>query len=285
MNKVTESFYSYISPVLVNTANVAAFDLDYTLIRAAKGVFPKLKNKYKLVNEYYDGALIDYDIVFLPGRIEKLIDLQNQGYMITIITNQKVTRYLPLNSKLSRLNIVIKILEKYNINIIAMMATGTDKYRKPSIGMWRNIFGNQKLKVGFYCGDAAGRISDFSDSDAQFARNLQIPFYLPEQIFSYYIPTDKDTLYILFGSISTMNLRKSYIEKYRNLLISENTYVISGEFTNPQEQIGNKYIGSNIIYIYFSAIDSRFSKLKAVKDFFKNLIFPSSYQEISNTHI
>ena len=38
-------------------------------------------------------------------------------------------------------------------------------------------------KNSFYCGDAAGRKNDFSDSDKNFAKNIGIEFYIPEKIF------------------------------------------------------------------------------------------------------
>ena len=50
--------------------------------------------------------------------------------------------------------------------------------------MWnefQNLVGTPKYT--FYCGDAAGRIGDFSDSDKEFAKNAGIPFITPEEIF------------------------------------------------------------------------------------------------------
>lgn len=40
-----------------------------------------------------------------------------------------------------------------------------------------------KLNWVYYCGDAAGRKNDFSDSDIKFAENLQVEFKHPEEIF------------------------------------------------------------------------------------------------------
>jgi hypothetical protein len=39
--------------------------------------------------------------------------------------------------------------------------------------------------VEYYCGDAAGRSGDFSDSDRVFAENAQIMFKVPEEVFTY----------------------------------------------------------------------------------------------------
>lgn len=67
-----------------------------------------------------------------------------------------------------------------------------DLMRKPEIGM-KNQF-EQDLKTRYetlphlewcyYCGDAAGRPSDFSDSDKEFARKLGVTFKLPEEVFT-----------------------------------------------------------------------------------------------------
>ena len=40
-----------------------------------------------------------------------------------------------------------------------------------------------EVKSGFYCGDAAGRPQDYSDSDKIFAQNAGIKFYTPEELF------------------------------------------------------------------------------------------------------
>ncbi len=187
MQEITKSFHLYISQNIVNYGYAAGFDLDWTLIRPSKGTFPKIKNKYKYLNEIkphnHGKLMIDYDVVILPGRLGKLLELQKLGYMIIIVTNQKVTRFSPLNSRISRINLVIKILEHYDIHPIVMMSTAEDVYRKPNTGMWDYIFTSNVINNSFYCGDAAGRTSDFSDSDAQFAKNANLTFYVPEQIF------------------------------------------------------------------------------------------------------
>lgn len=62
------------------------------------------------------------------------------------------------------------------------------KMRKPNTGMF-DYFNNDissdeiKLNWKFYCGDAAGRKADFSDSDKIFAENLKVTFKLPEDVF------------------------------------------------------------------------------------------------------
>lgn len=80
-------------------------------------------------------------------------------------------------------------------------ATEDDCYRKPNTGMWdvleRSSWGSalfvaidSTLKVlttdravSFYCGDAAGRKEDFSNSDKEFAKHAGLLFKTPEDVF------------------------------------------------------------------------------------------------------
>ncbi|KAL6944565.1 hypothetical protein ACO0RG_001302 [Hanseniaspora osmophila] len=73
--------------------------------------------------------------------------------------------------------------------------------RKPEIGMFETFqqdvhkcFLSEKdaskdIALEFYCGDAAGRPTDFSDSDFQFAKALKTQFLTPEKFITEY--TDK----------------------------------------------------------------------------------------------
>ncbi|CAI4048737.1 hypothetical protein N7582_004458 [Saccharomyces uvarum] len=72
-----------------------------------------------------------------------------------------------------------------------------EKVRKPMTGMADffktdidNAYGvseslptTPKLNWIYYCGDAAGRKKDFSDSDKKFAENLNVEFRYPEEVF------------------------------------------------------------------------------------------------------
>lgn len=151
------------------TLSLAAFDLDWTLIRPRNGTFPLNIN----------------DNIIMDRRIEILKKYQDGGYTIIILTNQKVTSRNPLDFKLKRLNNIGNLFKSYGIQVMIFMSISDDMYRKPNIGMISEI--NQIIpnsKIVFYCGDAAGRNSDFSDSDLKFAQNAGINFYLPETIFN-----------------------------------------------------------------------------------------------------
>ncbi|KAL6948818.1 hypothetical protein ACO0QE_001291 [Hanseniaspora vineae] len=76
--------------------------------------------------------------------------------------------------------------------------------RKPEIGMFEmfqqdmnNYYhlkngASEDIKLEFYCGDAAGRPTDFSDSDLELANNLQTEFLTPEEFMIRY--TDKKSV-------------------------------------------------------------------------------------------
>ncbi|KAL1998240.1 hypothetical protein VTN02DRAFT_6553 [Thermoascus thermophilus] len=70
-------------------------------------------------------------------------------------------------------------------------ATQYDEYRKPRVGMWREVLDDYDLDDGegvdlqgsFFVGDAAGRPGDHSCSDRDFAANVGIAFKTPEEFF------------------------------------------------------------------------------------------------------
>jgi len=151
----------------IKVTKVASFDLDWTLVKPAYGKFPKDQT----------------DNVFMDNRVKVLKSYITSGYSIVIFTNQKITPRETLVKKLARMDDVINKLKSVDINVILFMST-EDNYRKPNTGMWVAMFKLLSgINLGFYCGDAAGRPGDFSDSDKQFAKNCNIQFYTPEEIF------------------------------------------------------------------------------------------------------
>jgi bifunctional polynucleotide phosphatase/kinase len=78
------------------------------------------------------------------------------------------------------------------VPISYIYATDDDNYRKPMRGMYDLIKSLLPTKCSFvyYCGDAAGRLNDFSISDLYFANNVGLPFKTPEDIFQ--LVHDKD---------------------------------------------------------------------------------------------
>lgn len=151
----------------------AGFDLDWTIIRPYKGKLHNGNTNFRI----------------LPHRIQRLRELAMQGYYILIITNQKPYGNHNINAINTLLNNFQVILQTAGItNVLICSATSRDMsniYRKPNIGFITSItaISGPFLPGSFYCGDAAGRPTDFSDTDFAFARNASLQFYTPEQVF------------------------------------------------------------------------------------------------------
>ncbi len=145
----------------------ALFDLDWTLIRPLK--------ETTFTN--------NVGWVWLPQRIPILLQLEENGYRIGIITNQKPWPRNNIQSINQRLTEVYTVLRNYlKKEPLILSANDEPEYRKPAIG-WMSVLQFQDKTKSFYCGDAAGRSEDFSDSDLQFAQNAGLTFYTPEQFF------------------------------------------------------------------------------------------------------
>lgn len=178
---------------------VASFDLDWTLTFGQKKLFPSDED----------------DIQLIPGRLEYLNGLFKMGYTIVIFTNQARNKETTTVKRLQHL------LKSINIPVLVYAATKKKgQYRKPEIGMYqqlRNLYQERKQSINymFYVGDAAGRVGDFSDSDAKFAQNCDITFYTPEEVFPFFPPPpqkDGPEMVIFVGAPGTG--KSTAYEKY-----------------------------------------------------------------------
>lgn len=171
-----------------NSEKIAAYDLDGTLIKTKSGnVHPKDIN--------------DWQILY-PEVKKKLKMLHDNNFKIVIFTNQA-----PIgNGRVTLKDFQIKcenIIKSLSIPVQIFIATKSDFYRKPRIGMWEYMISNkndnikiQKEKC-FYVGDAAGRLlqqniinkskqkhkKDHSCADRLFAINIDMQFFTPEEHF------------------------------------------------------------------------------------------------------
>lgn len=184
-----KTLYSYLNLDLKQDQapyKLACFDLDSTLIRTSSGAkFPKSSDDW------------EWSWLTVPKILN---NLSEQGYIICIFTNQKgiktgKTTPQELVSKLNKIQSGLPLGVKFSV----ILAAGDDDfYRKPRTGMWRflqikhpELTDNIDYVNSFYCGDAAGRLKnwtqgkpkDFSYSDLYFAENLKMPFKLPESLF------------------------------------------------------------------------------------------------------
>jgi bifunctional polynucleotide phosphatase/kinase len=162
----------YLDTTFNKINKFACFDLDDTLITTKSGnTFATSGDDWKFLYKNVD---------------EKLYELYDDKFIIVIITNQagllKKTGGVDVDTWKSK---ITSIVQSINVPIIIFAALGHDHYRKPFTTFWDMI--TDKLKVSknsFYCGDACGRKTDFSDSDIKFAHNSGIKFMLPENLFN-----------------------------------------------------------------------------------------------------
>lgn len=162
----------------IDSAKVASFDMDDTLIRVKSGAkFPKNAD----------------DWLFWDDKVpEKLRELSKDGYKLVIFTNQNGitkghTSAADIQTKIQN------ICKEVGVQMTVFIASADDEYRKPSVKMWELLESkhNGGVKIdktkSFFCGDAAGRKTakhkDFSDTDLKFAVNCDVPFKTPEVLF------------------------------------------------------------------------------------------------------
>ncbi len=216
---------------------IAGFDLDHTLI------CPKTKKTFPDKKDPTDWKFM-YDNVK-----KKLTKLNDNGYTIIIVTNQKgLKKQDEINVWKERIN---NMLTKLDLPIIIMCSLSSDMYRKPLTGFF-DMCVNKMKKNSFYCGDAfqKKRITDYT-----FALNLGIKFKTPEEVFTnetvsipkikYCFPIDKhckiipyeDTNNKILDSIYGIGIPyddvykniKKYIENKKKVLIINVGYPACGK--------------------------------------------------------
>lgn len=152
---------------------IASFDLDGTLITP--------KSKKRFADNYKDW-------IFCSDTVElQLANLHKEGYLILIISNKREigTKRLKNEDFQQKLTDIHTAL---NVPFICYYSINDDIYRKPRTGLWEKFVTTYKITEidkdkSFYCGDAAGRPIDFSDTDYKFALNIGLNFKLPMQQF------------------------------------------------------------------------------------------------------
>lgn len=158
------SVWRYQPAGLVPTPKVAAFDLDWTLIRPERGLI-----RVEATN-----------MVLMPRVRETLSYLRGQGYTLVVFTNQLSKKPAEVALKQARVTHALGLLGE---PVVLLMATADDLYRKPEPGMWSLLPFPADKAQSFYVGDAAGRPGDFAASDRLFAERLGLAFSTPEDFF------------------------------------------------------------------------------------------------------
>ncbi|EDN09052.1 conserved hypothetical protein [Histoplasma mississippiense (nom. inval.)] len=164
---------------------IAAFDLDSTLVATKSGRrFPTNERDWKW---------------WSPSVPDKLKQLNDEGYLVVVLSNQKA---ISLKKDLKGGRVESKSLSIFKQKVAAIMqtldmpfsvyaATASDEFRKPRMGMWREMLDDHDLSVAgllhleqsIFVGDAAGREGDHSCVDRDFAANVGVPFETPEEFF------------------------------------------------------------------------------------------------------
>lgn len=140
-------------------------------------------------------ALFDFDSTLHPyrgkgPRAEMTLRLlktlsADHGHRVVIFSNRSKASF----GALAELRRYVERLEGMGGRCDVYAATARDRCRKPQLGAWeafcrrRGVAPSEALLLkSFYCGDAAGRATDFSAADRRFAHNAGLPFHVPEQL-------------------------------------------------------------------------------------------------------
>ena len=148
-------------------SKIAFFDLDFTLIK------PKNGKKFPTEQE------TDWELLY-PNIQNIFNNYINNDYCIIIISNQKKLGDKDLNGWVKKIESIIKILQ---VPIKVYASIEDNIYRKPNMGFFNFIKSKINLEESFFCGDALGRIGDYTDTDLKFALNCGLKVCSPENIF------------------------------------------------------------------------------------------------------
>ncbi|ODQ69799.1 hypothetical protein LIPSTDRAFT_75429 [Lipomyces starkeyi NRRL Y-11557] len=194
---------------------VAGFDLDGTLIVTKTGYsFARNENDWKF--KFGEARTLTK----IKSWLDETTECLNERILV-IFSNQSGIALSPKvsKSKKARKDVdetktrlwqfktkLAAIMRLLRLPCYVIAATGKDEFRKPHVGMWRlvkevherhlrHLHKNESEFVegpidvdldrdnSFFVGDAAGRKGDHSTGDKDFAKNLGIKFYTPEEFF------------------------------------------------------------------------------------------------------
>ena len=143
----------------------------------------EVSNQKSFISFDYDDTLCEKYTSNILDNVKNKLEELNKNYNICIFTNQMgISKERTTHEKVR--DIMVDFKKKIGIPIQIFYSTEDDEYRKPMRGMYDllvNLF--KKVKMEYYCGDAAGRMGDFSIGDLYFANNCNLTFKTPEQIF------------------------------------------------------------------------------------------------------
>ncbi|KAK7208256.1 polynucleotide kinase 3 phosphatase-domain-containing protein [Myxozyma melibiosi] len=185
---------------------IAGFDLDGTIITTQSGfAFARNEKDWKFL--FGEKKTVDKFKKFIgdssasQNRLIVIFSNQN-GIALNpkkVKADQTKTRLWQFKTKLAKLSSILARDQVLPFYVVA--ATNKDDFRKPQTGMWELVKeaherhlagadGNQQQTTieldkedSYFVGDAAGRKGDHSAVDKEFAQNLGVRFYTPEEYF------------------------------------------------------------------------------------------------------
>ena len=194
---------------------VAFFDADDTLRRSA--------SKARFVSG-------PSDVEILPGVVEKIKALNQDGYLVAIVSNQGgIPRYNSLKNVDQTLIQTIRLLRQEGAVVHYYdFSENYDLNRKPNIGMAMNLqmvlkmtYPDQELEIdlehSIMVGDAAYKTDEtrpdgspgvsFSNSDRLFAEALGITFHEAPHYFETLEPTEAPPTALSFDEVKAIKKR------------------------------------------------------------------------------
>jgi bifunctional polynucleotide phosphatase/kinase len=220
----------------LENSKIAAFDMDDTLI-----ITPDIKKILEW--QFYSPDIKE--------RLEKYND-----YNLVIITNQKGVSNKKLEIKVLQKKIE-EIVSKLDLNFTICCAFDDDNYRKPRVGFWKLLNGNNE---SFFCGDAGGLLKrkingkiikkDFADTDLKFAENVGIKFMHRDE-FIFGVKQDLKVEYpVKFENINMVNKYK-FVPNTFELIINvgfpasgKSTFTLKNIVPNNYEYINQDTLGN-----------------------------------------
>lgn len=203
----------------------AIFDVDWTLIKPLEGrTFPKNK----------------LDWQWLYESVPETLQTYAEDYHIVFVTDQ---------TKDWKVEMIDDIVEELGIDVTLVISRNKVS-NKPCKDLFLEAVDKYSKKSSFYVGDAGGDVSDWSDVDINFAKNIGVMYYRPENIFP---DNDGENEYdIDIPDYKEAIIMVGYPGSGKSTLATQfpNYQIISGDiFKTPEKMIkeATKYVGKQSI--------------------------------------
>ena len=159
VSKIDKTIVNLYNQPDLNCKKLAIFDIDWTIIKPTNGKeFPKNEN----------------DWVWLRKSVPTILEKYSKTHQLVFLTDQ---------TKSWKLNMIHDMVTILNLKVVVFIAM-TKKYKKGNPELFLSVFPEFDKKESFMVGDAGGS-KDWSSVDFDFANNVGIQFFKPEDIFPF----------------------------------------------------------------------------------------------------